>query len=222
MKLIIGNRNYSSWSLRPYMALRQAHIPFEVEQISFNDPNWKKKTTTRLVPGKVPVLIDGGETIWDSLAILEYVAERFPDRDLWPRDATARAIARSVCAEMHSSFTHLRRNMPMNISASFPGLGWNIEVQADIDRITTLWSECRARFGAEGPFLFGRFSNADAMFAPVVLRFVTHAVSLPSVAASYSEAVRGTEAMKAWVTDALKENDFLAMDEPYRKDPRRG
>jgi glutathione S-transferase len=217
MKLIIGNKNYSSWSLRPYMALRQTEIPFEEERITFNDPAWKSRVRTRLVPAKVPVLVDGDQTIWDSIAILEYVAEKYPDRGLWPRDIAARAVARSACAEMHAGFTAFRRNMPMNVTASFPGLGWNIAVQDDIDRICELWSECRARFGAEGPFLFGRFSNADAMFAPVVLRFVTHAVSLPNDAAVYCKAVRATDAMKAWVADAAKENDFIAVDEPYRK-----
>lgn len=221
MKLIIGNRNYSSWSLRPYMALRQSGIPFEIERISFNDTTWKSRVATQLVPGKVPILIDGDRTIWDTLAILEYLAETHPDRGLWPSDTGARAVARSACAEMHSSFGALRRNMPMNISASFPGLGWNVEVQADIDRITALWSECRTRFGANGPFLFGPFCNADAMFAPVVLRFVTHAVKLSREVEAYCDAVRRTEAMKSWVTDALKENEFVAMDEPYRNPPKR-
>jgi glutathione S-transferase len=222
MKLVIGNKNYSSWSLRPYMALRQTGIEFEEQRISFNDPQWKSVIRTRLVPGKVPVLVDGDVTVWDSLAILEYLAEKFPDRGLWPSDITARAIARSACAEMHSSYTALRRNLPMNVTASFPGLGWNMAVQDDIDRICALWGECRARFGNGGPFLFGRFCNADAMFAPVVLRFASHAVKLPSDASEYCDAVRATEAMRTWVVDAANEDDFVAVDEPYRRAPKRG
>jgi glutathione S-transferase len=219
LKLIIGNKNYSSWSLRPYMALYQAQIPFEEEKISFNDHSWKSRVRTRLVPAKVPVLIDGENMIWDTIAILEYLAEKFPDRHLWPENAAARAIARSACAEMHSSYIPLRKAMPMNVTASFPGFGWSIAVQTDIDRICELWTECRSRFGADGPFLFGRFSNADAMFAPVVLRFMTHAVRLPDEASEYCRVMRGTLAMKAWVADAAKENEFVQADEPYRKPP---
>jgi glutathione S-transferase len=202
------------------MALRQTGIPFEEQKISFNDPDWKSRVRTKLVPAKVPILVDDNVTIWDSLAILEYLAEKFPERELWPRNPTARAIARSACAEMHSSYAELRRRMPMNVTASFPGLGWSVAVQNDIDRIFDLWSECRGRFGAEGPFLFGHFSNADAMFAPIVLRFVTHAVSLPNEIATYCKAVRATEAMKSWIVDAAKENDFVTVDEPYRKAPK--
>lgn len=216
MKLVIGNKNYSSWSLRAWMALRQAGIPFEEERISFNDRTWKGKVGTAMVPAKVPVLFDGGSTIWDSLAILEYVAERFPEKELWPTERTARAVARSACAEMHSSFPALRRHMPMNVTARLPGLGWNVAVQSDIDRISSLWTECRNRFGGGGSFLFGRFTNADAMFAPVVLRFMTHAVELSPMAAAYCEAVRSTTALKEWIAQAAEENDFVAVDEPYR------
>jgi glutathione S-transferase len=216
MKLIIGNKNYSSWSLRPWLALRQAGIAFEEERISFNDRTWKAKVATKLVPAKVPVLIDDGEVIWDSLAILEYLAERFPEKELWPTERKARAVARSACAEMHSSFPALRRSMPMNVTARFPGLGWNVAVQADIDRISSLWTECRGRFGSAGPFLFGRFTNADAMFSPMVLRFMTHAVELSPIVTAYCEVVRSTTALKEWMAQAAEENDFVAVDEPYR------
>lgn len=219
MQLILGNKNYSSWSLRPYLAMRQTGISFEEQRVSFNDPEWKARIRTKLIPGKVPVLVDGDTAIWDSLAILEYLAERYPERGLWPKDVAARAVARSACAEMHSSFAALRQNMPMNVTASLPGKGWNVAVQQDVERIFQLWTECRARYGAGGPFLFGQFSNADAMFAPVVLRFVTYAVALPVDVATYCRAVRATEAMKSWISDAAKENEFVACDEPYRKAP---
>jgi glutathione S-transferase len=219
MKLIIGNRNYSSWSLRPYVAMKAAGIPFDVERISFNDPTWKSRVGTRLVPAKVPVLVDGDETIWDSLAILEYLAERFPERGLWPSDASARAIARSVCAEMHSSFSALRQNMPMNVTASLPGFGWNLAVQADIERLCALWAECRARFGSNGPFLFGQFSNADAMFAPVVLRFISYEVRISEDAATYCKTIREMDAVKTWVLEARSENEFVVAGEPYRRAP---
>jgi glutathione S-transferase len=217
MKLIIGNKNYSSWSLRAYMALSHTGAAFEEEKISFNDRTWKGRLGTRLVPAKVPMLIDGERVIWDTLAILEYLAERFPESSLWPTEPHARAVARSAAAEMHSSYTGLRRHLPMNVMARLPGLGWNNAVEDDVRRICDLWGECRERFGAEGPYLFGRFSNADAMFAPVASRFVTYAVPLPPHAEAYVAAALGTDAYLRWSAEAAGEDDFVAMDEPYRR-----
>ncbi len=217
MKLVIGNKNYSSWSLRAYMALFHTGIPFEEEKISFNDRTWKSRVGSRLVPAKVPILIDGERVIWDTLAILEYLAESFPESGLWPTDAHARAVARSVAAEMHSSYMAIRRHLPMNVTARLPGFGWNNAVEDEVRRICDLWGECREHFGVGGPFLFGRFSNADAMFSPVVSRFVTYAVPLPPLAQAYVEAVLHTEALAKWTADAAREDDFVAMDEPYRR-----
>ena len=155
MKLIIGNKNYSSWSLRPWLVLTHAGIPFEEHKVSFNAPDFKSHAGPA---GKVPVLIDGDLTIWDSLAIVEYLAEKFPDKHLWPADPAARAVARSICAEFHAGFPSLRNNLASNMTARLPGRGWNVAVQREIDRVCALWRDARARFagdGDRGPFLFG-------------------------------------------------------------------
>ena len=220
LKLIIGNKAYSSWSMRPWLALRQAGIPFEEQRISFNDPGWKERLKPLTPAGLVPVLVDGELVVWDTLAIAEYVAERFPDKRLWPEDARARAVARSACAEMHSGFQVLRSSLPMNFTAEFPGLGWSLKVQAQIDRLVAIWEDARRRFGAGGPFLFGAFSNADAFFAPVVRRFIGHAVKVPPVAQAYIETIRALPSYQQWEAEARQENDFYAPDEPYRLHPR--
>ncbi|MCK9193169.1 MAG: glutathione S-transferase family protein, partial [Nevskia sp.] len=181
MKLVIGNKNYSSWSLRPWLALKVAEIPFEEILIPLYQADSKARQLAFSPAGKVPILVDGAVTIWDSLAILEYVAEQYPDRGLWPRAIAARAHARSVSAEMHAGFAALRTAMPMNCRATLAGKGHTPEALADIARIAAIWGDCRARYGNDGPFLFGAFSNADAFYAPVVTRFLTYGVALPDV-----------------------------------------
>ncbi|HEX2660744.1 MAG TPA: glutathione S-transferase family protein [Polyangia bacterium] len=217
MKLVIGNKNYSSWSLRPWLVLAHAQIPFEEKKVSFNDPAFKSHTGPA---GKVPVLIDGELVIWDSLAIVEYLAETFPEKHLWPADRAARAVARSICAEFHAGFSALRNDLASNMTAALPGRGWNVRVQKDIDRVCALWRDARTRFARSGgPFLFGDFSIADAYYAPVTRRFVTYAIDLPDDAARYVETIAALPAMKAWLAEAATENDFFVEDEPYRLPP---
>jgi glutathione S-transferase len=215
LELVIGNKNYSSWSMRPWVLLRQAQIPFEEVQLKFDEDTAvigvEKYSPTR----KVPVLLIDGEPVWDTLAICETAAELYPAKHLWPQDEHARRVARSVCAEMHSGFQALRGRMPMNIRASHPGKGLTAESKKDIERVVGLWAECRERFGGAGNFLFGRFSIADAFYAPVVMRFQTYAVQLPSVAEAYCEAVQELAAVREWVEGALRETEFVAADEPY-------
>ncbi len=220
LKLVIGNKNYSSWSLRAWLTLTEANIRFEEIVLSLFTPAFHAEIGRHTPAGRVPVLIDeedGQEPlhVWDTLAIAEYVAERFPDRMLWPAERVLRARARSICAEMHSGFQALRTAMPMNISAGLAGHGWNVQVQDDIDRITALWSECLERSG--GPMLFGRFSIADAFFAPVVSRLTTYAVPLPDVAEGYRLRVLALDGMQAWCAAARAETQFLEADEPYRR-----
>ena len=214
LTLYVGNKNYSSWSLRSWLLLRQAGIAFDEKIVWLFDglPELRKLSPA----GRVPVLVDDGMVVWDTLAIAEYVAERFPEKRLWPDDSKHRARARSVCAEMHSGFTQLRSNMPMNIEASLPGLGWNQAVQKDIDRIVAIVSELRAVHAASGPFLCGTFTVADAYFAPVASRFKTHAVKLPAVVQQWSDTMHATPAMQEWTLAALAEKRYLPEDEPYR------
>jgi len=221
MKLVIGNKNYSSWSLRPWMLLRQAGIDFEEIPVRLFTKEFAAEIARYSPAGKVPALIDGDVTVWDSLSICEYVAERFPAKALWPVDAAARAVARSVCAEMHSGFGDLRSQMPMNVTAILPGLGWNVAVQRDIDRIAAIWTDLRTRHGASGPFLFGSFTIADAFYAPVVSRFATYGVHLPEVAKAYADFVLALPVMQEWVAAAREERDFIPSDEPYRTEPDR-
>ena len=216
MKLLIGNMNYSSWSMRPWLLLTQLEIPFEAEKISFNDPDWQPRIRVVSGVGKVPVLVDGEVVVWDSLAIVEYLAEKFPDRGIWPRDPRARARARSICAEMHAGFGALRDRLPMNCELVLKNVPFEHAVKRDIERIVASWTDCRARFGAEGPFLFGTFSAADAYYAPVVRRFFGFGVTVPEVAADYMAAVDALPAMRAWMAAALAEQEYVAMDEPYR------
>lgn len=208
--LVIGNRNYSSWSLRPWVFMRHHGIDFEERRVSLATDAGKAEIRALSPTGLVPVLIDGGLKVWDSLAILEYVAERHPRTRGWPEDAAARAVARAVSAEMHSGFRHLRVRLPMNVRRSAPARAWPAEVQAEIDRVVALWQDCRARFGDDGPFLFGRFTIADAMYAPVVWRFVTYSVPLPAVAEAYVGAMRALPAMQAWREAAIAEGEPIA------------
>lgn len=220
LTLVIANKNYSSWSLRPWVLMRTAGISFKEEQLSLGAPDFHVRVRTASAAGKVPVLIDDDLTVWDSLAIIEYLAERFPEAGVWPANAAARAHARSACAEMHSGFGALRSQMPMNVCAQLPGRGWNVAVQRDIERICALWAGLRARHGADGPFLCGRFSAADAFFAPVVFRFNTYAPELPAPAQAYMTAMLALPALREWASAAALEDEFLVEDEPYRAPPR--
>lgn len=213
MKLIVGNKNYSSWSLRPWLAMKVADIAFTEQRIALYGPGSKEQILAFSPAGKVPCLMDGGLAIWDSLAICEYLAEKTPS--LWPADRAARAVARSVSAEMHAGFQNLRSHMSMNIRKRYPDKGRTPEVLADIGRIVAMWADCRARFGKEGPFLFGRFSIADAMYAPVVLRFRTYAVELPAACQAYADAIVALPAMQEWIEAAKAETEFLPQFEPY-------
>jgi len=211
--LIVANKNYSSWSLRAWLALAQAGIVFDEVRISFGMPDTKEKLLGYSGAGKVPVLIDGKVKVWESIAICEYAAERWPETRLWPADRAARAQARSVSAEMHAGFAALRAAMPMNCRSRYPGKGRNAAVDADIARIEASWGDCLKRYG--GPFLFGAFSIADAMYAPVVSRFLTYDVKLAGALRQYSQAVLELPAMKEWYAAGAAEPEFLSEEEPY-------
>ena len=219
LTLVIGNKNYSSWSMRPWVLLRQLGIPFDEVKLRFNSNEWDAEIQRWSPSRLVPVLWRGEQSVWDSLAIMEAVNEWFPDRGVWPKDPLARAFARSAAAEMHSGFRDLRTHMPMNIRSSHPGKGLTPGVQANIDRIVALWTEARKRFGTGGPFLFGAFCACDAMYAPVVMRFKTYGVALPEEAAKYCAAMREAPGIAAWVSSALQEKEFVAEDEPYATSP---
>lgn len=215
MTLVIGNKNYSSWSLRAWLALRQAGIAFDEVRVALFEDGYKAQIERHSPGGKVPALVADGVRVWESLAICEYVAERNPEKQLWPVDAAARAHARSLCAEMHAGFSALRDAMPMNIRSSHPGKGLTPEVRRDIARITAIWEQCRADYGRGGALLFGHFTAADAFYAPVVTRFETYAVELPPVARAYADAVLRLPAMQEWIAAARRETEFIAVDEPY-------
>jgi glutathione S-transferase len=223
LQLYIGNKNYSSWSLRPWLLMRQAGIDFtEVPlRLDFAAGSPFRKTLAAVNPAaRVPVLVDDGFAVWDSLAIAEYLAEKFPDRALWPRDPKLRARARSLCAEMHSGFGALRSACPMNIEASLPELGprllrENAELQRDLQRIVEMWTGQLDESG--GPLLFGEFSIVDAFFAPVTWRIVGYGLPVPETVQRYVAAVHALPAMRAWAEAARAEHDFLDFDEPYRK-----
>ena len=215
MKLVIANKNYSSWSMRPWVLLRQAGIPFEEVQLKFGDDGKPKDVERYSAARKVPVLIIDGDPVWDSLAICETLAELHPEKQLWPTAPEARRVARSVCAEMHSGFQALRSAMGMNLRSRHPGKGMNPQSRTDIERVVELWTGCRKRFGAGGDLLFGRFSIADAFYAPVVTRFETYAVALPPAAQAYCEAVRALPAVREWCEAARRETEFVPADEPY-------
>lgn len=204
--LVIGNRNYSSWSLRAWLALRQSGLEFDEEQVPLDLPNTAERLRGISGAARVPVLRDGDLVVWDSLAILEYLAERFPDRGWWPEDPNARAVARAVSAEMHSSFTALRGQAHMNVRAEGRRLDFSPETLRDIERILEIWRDCRARYEAGGDFLFGGFGIADAMYAPVVSRFRTYGVTLDGVEADYAEAVWQTPGMVWWRSASAEES----------------
>lgn len=206
--LVIGNKNYSSWSLRVWLTLKQAGVDFSEITIFLDTPNTHKDIRRYSPTGRVPVLLDGDLTVWDSLAICEYAADKFA-KWLWPENMEARAIARSISAEMHSGFPQLRQNMPMDCHSRYPGEGRKPEVEAEIDRIKTIWHECRKKYGADGAFLFGHFTIVDAMFAPVVSRFITYGVKLDSVEKNYANSILVLPAMQEWLAAAAEEGDSV-------------
>ena len=207
LKLVVGNKNYSSWSMRPWLALRGCDIAFDETVIPLytDDPADKARILKHSPAGKVPILIDGAVTVWDSLAIIEYVAERYPEAKLWPTEAGARAHARSVCAEMHSGFQALRNECPMNLHRPVRPVALSADAKANIARIEDIWRDCRDRYGSGGPFLFGRFGAAGAMFAPVVTRFHTFAVPVAAETRAYMETMMAMPAFVAWVEAGLAE-----------------
>jgi glutathione S-transferase len=213
LRLIIGNKNYSSWSLRPWLALKVAGIAFEETLISLDAPDFKPRLTLLSGAGKVPVLIDGDARLWESLAILEYLAEKFPAAALWPRDPQARAHARAIASEMHAGFLPLRRHLPMNVRRPIIPRALDDGAAADVARIEAIWSECRARFGTAGPFLYGAFGAADAMYAPVASRFHTYAVEVSPVARDYMAALMALPAWGEWRQAARREPWVLPHDE---------
>ena len=231
LKLLIGNKNYSSWSMRSWVLLKQADIPFTEHIVrfdSFEAGSHFRQTVDTINPvGKVPVLLDNSQlnasgqplAVWDTLAIAEYVAELFPDKQLWPISVPARARARSVCADMHSGFGAMRSNFPMNIEASLPEVGQLLlrdkpVVRLELKRLCALWEALLTEHG--GPLLFGRFTVADAYFAPVVMRLKTYALPVPPAVTAYMDAVLALPGVNAWVQGALAEQDFLEFEEPYR------
>ena len=223
MQLHIGNKNYSSWSMRPWVLMRESGIAFEEVMVRFDsftpDSRFKRSISALNPAGRVPVLVDEGLVVWDSLAIVEYLAERFPGHALWPRDRAARARARSLCAEMHSGFSALRSACPMNVEAQLPEVGAIVlrdrpAVRDDLDRITRMWSTLLHEHG--GPMLFGEFCAADAYYAPVVMRLRTYGLPVPDDVAAYLQRVVELAGVRDWIEGALLERDFLPFEEPYR------
>ena len=206
LTIYLGNKNYSSWSLRAWLALKHTGVAFDEIVIPLYQPGSRETVLKYSPSGRVPALRHGDLTVWESLAICEYLAETFPNFELWPKDPAARARARSVSAEMQSSFRALREHMPMNVRSSFPGRGVTPEVQADINRIMAIWRDCRTRYGdGKGAFLFGQFTIADAMFAPVVTRFRTYKTDLEREAQAYCDTIIALPAMQEWLAAAKNE-----------------
>jgi glutathione S-transferase len=203
--LVLGNKAYSSWSLRPYLALKTAGIAFDEKVVRLYEPESKPEILKFSPAGKVPVLVDDDTAVWESLAICEYAAERYPDAQLWPAEPHARAHARTISAEMHAGFPALRRAMPFNVRRTPRPIATDGDTDADIARIAQLWRDARGRFGEAGPFLFGRFSVADAMYAPVAGRFRQYAVDLDPVCAAYVAAIHALPAMQQWMSDGAQE-----------------
>jgi glutathione S-transferase len=213
LKLVIGNKNYSSWSLRPWIAMKVAGVVFEEEVISLDAADFKPRLSKVSGTGKVPALVDGDVRVWESLAILEYLAEKFPAARLWPDDPAARAHARAIAAEMHAGFVPLRRHLPMNMWRPVIPRAPTPEAEANVRRIDAMWTDCRMRHGRDGVFLFGNFGAADAMYAPVVSRFHTYAVEVGPTARAYMDAIMALPAWREWRTAALAEPWVLPEDE---------
>lgn len=212
LTLILGNKNYSSWSLRPWIAMKVAGIPFEEVVIALYEGDWKQQIEKYSPAGKVPVLIDGDVAVWETLAILEHLAEKFPQAELWPKDAAARSHARVISAEMHAGFAPLRQNCPMNMWLPPKPRRQNDEVMGNVRRIEEIWRECLTRW--RGPFLFGKFGAADAMYAPVVARFHNYGLPVSELSRSYMDRVRALAAWKEWREASLKEPWVMAHNEP--------
>jgi len=213
IELIIGNQNYSSWSLRPWLFLQHHGIEFELTKVALFSPQMEQELESFYSNNKVPVLKSDGEIIWDSLAILEFLAESYPELQGWPSDARARAVARSACAEMHSSFMDLRNELPMNCRRLFRSFKLSAATQHDVDRILSLWRYCRKHFASAGPWLFGEFSVADCMYAPVVLRLRGYDVQLDPVSAAYVKTVTDSPALQAWLAAARDEPEVIVQAE---------
>jgi len=213
LTLVIGNKNYSSWSLRPWLVLRHFGVPFEEVRLPLDTREFELNIGRYSPSGRVPVLLDGGLRVWESLAICEYVAERYVMGEAWPGDREARAAARAVSCEMHAGFTALRSELPMNCRGHRAGVVPTPAARADIDRITALWHDCRSRWGGAGPWLFGEFSIADAMYAPVALRFDTYGVDIPAAAEAYVGALLAHPALQEWVVEARAEPEVLESGE---------
>ncbi len=222
LQLIIGNKNYSSWSMRAWVLMTQLRIRFEEVYVRLDlapDSAFRREVARHSPAGRVPVLVDEGFAVWDTLAIAEYLHDKFPQAGVWPRDTKARARARSIVAEMHSGFGALRSHCPMNIEASFPEVGARIlaehaAVGADLTRIDAMW--CDALTASGGPFLFGEFCAADAFYAPVAMRIRTYRLPMSPQAAGYVERLAAAPAVERWIAEALAEADFIPEDEPYR------
>jgi glutathione S-transferase len=212
LTLVIGNKNYSSWSLRPWLAMKHFGLEFEEIRIPLYTPESGEVIRHYSPAGKVPVLLHRDVVVWDSLAICEYLAEQFP-AEWWPKDVKAKAIARSICAEMHSGFQELRQHLPMNCRARFPAEVRRTGVQNDINRITTIWHNCRQAYHTKGPMLFGGFSIADAVYAPVILRFITYSVPLDTLCRDYANAVLALPALQEWLQGAEQESEVIPMFE---------
>jgi glutathione S-transferase len=213
LHLIVGNKNYSSWSFRPWLAMKVAGIDFDETVISIDDADFKTRLTKLGGSGRVPALIDGDVHIWESLAILEYLAEKYPAAVLWPERPAARALSRAIASEMHAGFVSLRRHLPMNVARPVKSRTLDAGTAKDVARIDAIWSECRNKYGTGGPFLFGSFGAADAMFAPVVWRFHTYAVEVSSTALGYMRATMSLPAWKEWEDAARRETWVLPEDE---------
>jgi len=213
LKLVIGNKNYSTWSLRPWFFLKQLNIDFEEEMVWLFEDDMAAKLEKYFSNAKVPVLNEGDLNVWDTLAIIEYVADKYPEKNGWPADLKTRAMARSVAAEMHSSFTDLRNALPMNIRKHFPNHPITAEVQTDLNRIYALWDYCRENKISDGPWLFGDFSGADAMFAPVVMRIIGYDVKPSGFAADYVEYVHNSDTMQEWIEGSKSETQIVEADE---------
>jgi glutathione S-transferase len=205
LTLVIGNKQFSSWSLRPWLALKQIGLPFREVLVLLRRPETKAEILKYSPSGKVPYLIDGSLGVWDSLAIIEYLNELRPEARLWPADRAARGLARAISAEMHSGFAALRQHLGMDLKRAPAQGAWPAEAAADIERVQAIWAEARARYGAGGPFLFGQFTAADAMYAPVVTRFHRYGVPLDPAQAAYRDAVLALPAMQEWTAAAQKE-----------------
>jgi glutathione S-transferase len=213
--LIVGNRNYSSWSLRAHMALAMTGIPFEEKVVRMFVPSYAPAMAKYKAAGKVPVLLHNGQTIWDTLAIIEYAAETWPAKNIWPKNKKARAFARSISAEMHSSFQALRNACPMNLRRpkKLPTGGISEAVSKDVARIEAIWTQCRKSYGKGRPFLFGKFTAADAMFAPVAARIDTYAIPVARSSRAYVDAILTTPAFQQWKTESAKEPWIVDEDE---------